>query len=173
MTRMSIQSGKFESGQVWFPNNAPWLADLESELFAFPMAATMTRSTASVRPWRIMRQATTQRSRGQFSRRWTLTTVTACKIGAESPVPAFAMVCWAATNACSGRNSAPIRAHRARLDRGRRNGQQRLWHAFDAPHQSGADLPQDRQFASGPPASRTIERLRAPSVTSGSKWLMP
>jgi len=35
-TRMSIQSGKFESGQVFFPNDAPWLSDLETELFAFP-----------------------------------------------------------------------------------------------------------------------------------------
>ena len=35
-TRMSIQSGKFASGQVFFPNDAPWLADLENELFAFP-----------------------------------------------------------------------------------------------------------------------------------------
>ena len=37
-TRMSIQSGKFASGQVFFPNQAPWLADLEAELFAFPNA---------------------------------------------------------------------------------------------------------------------------------------
>jgi predicted phage terminase large subunit-like protein len=36
-TRMSIQSAKFQSGQVFFPNGAPWLADLEAELFAFPM----------------------------------------------------------------------------------------------------------------------------------------
>jgi predicted phage terminase large subunit-like protein len=36
LTRMSIQSGKFASGQVFFPNYAPWLADFESELFAFP-----------------------------------------------------------------------------------------------------------------------------------------
>jgi len=36
-TRMSIQSAKFQSGQVLFPNAAPWLADLEAELFAFPM----------------------------------------------------------------------------------------------------------------------------------------
>jgi predicted phage terminase large subunit-like protein len=36
VTRMSIQSGKFESGQVLFPNTAPWLTDMESELFAFP-----------------------------------------------------------------------------------------------------------------------------------------
>jgi len=34
--RMSIQSGKFESGQVFFPKEASWLADLEAELFAFP-----------------------------------------------------------------------------------------------------------------------------------------
>jgi predicted phage terminase large subunit-like protein len=34
--RMSIQSAKFESGRVFFPNQAHWLADLELELFAFP-----------------------------------------------------------------------------------------------------------------------------------------
>jgi predicted phage terminase large subunit-like protein len=34
--RMAIQSAKFENGQVFFPNEAPWLADLEAELFAFP-----------------------------------------------------------------------------------------------------------------------------------------
>jgi predicted phage terminase large subunit-like protein len=36
ITRMSIQSGKFESGQVFLPREAPWLPDLEAELFAFP-----------------------------------------------------------------------------------------------------------------------------------------
>ena len=35
-TRMSIQSVKFASGQVFCPNEAPWLADLEAEVFAFP-----------------------------------------------------------------------------------------------------------------------------------------
>jgi predicted phage terminase large subunit-like protein len=35
-TRMSIQTPKFASGQVFFPTEAPWLADLEIELFAFP-----------------------------------------------------------------------------------------------------------------------------------------
>jgi predicted phage terminase large subunit-like protein len=35
-TRMSLQSVKFANGQVFFPNHAPWLAELESELFAFP-----------------------------------------------------------------------------------------------------------------------------------------
>jgi phage uncharacterized protein (putative large terminase), C-terminal domain len=35
-TRMGIQAGKFENGQVLFPKEAPWLRDLEEELFAFP-----------------------------------------------------------------------------------------------------------------------------------------
>jgi predicted phage terminase large subunit-like protein len=34
--RMTIQSAKFEDGQVFFPKEAPWLRDLEDELFAFP-----------------------------------------------------------------------------------------------------------------------------------------
>jgi predicted phage terminase large subunit-like protein len=34
--RMAIQAAKFESGRVFFPNEAPWLADFEAELFAFP-----------------------------------------------------------------------------------------------------------------------------------------
>jgi predicted phage terminase large subunit-like protein len=34
--RMAIQAGKFENGQVFFPKDAAWLADLEAELFAFP-----------------------------------------------------------------------------------------------------------------------------------------
>jgi predicted phage terminase large subunit-like protein len=34
--RMGIQAGKFENGQVLLPKEAPWLADLEAELFAFP-----------------------------------------------------------------------------------------------------------------------------------------
>jgi predicted phage terminase large subunit-like protein len=38
VTRMSVQTGKFESGQVLFPKQAPWLAELEAELFAFPQA---------------------------------------------------------------------------------------------------------------------------------------
>jgi hypothetical protein len=33
---MSIQSGKFESGRVYFPHQASWLPELEAELFAFP-----------------------------------------------------------------------------------------------------------------------------------------
>jgi predicted phage terminase large subunit-like protein len=34
--RMSVQSGKFASGQVFFPHRASWLEDLEAELYAFP-----------------------------------------------------------------------------------------------------------------------------------------
>jgi predicted phage terminase large subunit-like protein len=36
LTRVSIQLEKFANGQVFFPREAPWLVDLESELFAFP-----------------------------------------------------------------------------------------------------------------------------------------
>jgi predicted phage terminase large subunit-like protein len=35
-TRMSIQSAKFQAGQVFLPNEASWLNDLETELFSFP-----------------------------------------------------------------------------------------------------------------------------------------
>ena len=36
VARMSIQSAKFEAGLVHFPESAPWLAELEAELFSFP-----------------------------------------------------------------------------------------------------------------------------------------
>ena len=35
-TRMMAASAKFESGEALLPARAPWLADLEAELFAFP-----------------------------------------------------------------------------------------------------------------------------------------
>lgn len=34
--RASVESAKFEGGRVYFPNRAPWLDELEHELFAFP-----------------------------------------------------------------------------------------------------------------------------------------
>ncbi len=36
LTRASVQLEKFANRQVYFPEQAPWLLDLESELFAFP-----------------------------------------------------------------------------------------------------------------------------------------
>jgi predicted phage terminase large subunit-like protein len=36
ITRMSVVSAKFESGLVFLPERAAWLADFEAELFAFP-----------------------------------------------------------------------------------------------------------------------------------------
>ena len=36
VSRMAVVSSVFEAGKVFFPERAPWLADLESELFAFP-----------------------------------------------------------------------------------------------------------------------------------------
>jgi predicted phage terminase large subunit-like protein len=38
LTRMSIESAKFESGQVLFPHMASWLPELEAELFTFPQS---------------------------------------------------------------------------------------------------------------------------------------
>ena len=35
-TRMAAASAKFEAGQALLPERAPWLADLEAELFVFP-----------------------------------------------------------------------------------------------------------------------------------------
>ncbi|MFL5193620.1 MAG: phage terminase large subunit [Microvirga sp.] len=36
IARMSAESAKFEAGLVYLPERAPWLADLEAELFSFP-----------------------------------------------------------------------------------------------------------------------------------------
>ena len=36
LTRVSVQLEKFAKGQVFFPEEAPWLVDLENEVFAFP-----------------------------------------------------------------------------------------------------------------------------------------
>jgi predicted phage terminase large subunit-like protein len=35
-SRMAVASAKFEAGQVFLPERAPWLPDLEAELFVFP-----------------------------------------------------------------------------------------------------------------------------------------
>ena len=35
-SRMAVASAKFEAGQVYLPEGAPWLPDLEAELFSFP-----------------------------------------------------------------------------------------------------------------------------------------
>lgn len=37
VSRMAVASAKIEAGQVRFPQYAPWLVDLEAELFAFPV----------------------------------------------------------------------------------------------------------------------------------------
>ena len=36
VSRMAVATAKFEAGQVFLPEHAAWLADLEAELFAFP-----------------------------------------------------------------------------------------------------------------------------------------
>ena len=35
-SRMAVASSKIQAGEVLLPESAPWLADLEAELFAFP-----------------------------------------------------------------------------------------------------------------------------------------
>ena len=35
-TRMCRQQGRFEAGRILLPNEAPWLAEFENELLAFP-----------------------------------------------------------------------------------------------------------------------------------------
>src|SRR4030095_9724680 len=37
-TRMQIQSAKFQAGLILLPRQAPWLAEYQAELFAFPNA---------------------------------------------------------------------------------------------------------------------------------------
>jgi predicted phage terminase large subunit-like protein len=37
VSRMAVASAKIEAGQVYFPEQAKWLADLEAELFVFPV----------------------------------------------------------------------------------------------------------------------------------------
>jgi predicted phage terminase large subunit-like protein len=36
-TRLSRHQGRFEAGRILLPTEAPWLADFESELLAFPL----------------------------------------------------------------------------------------------------------------------------------------
>ena len=38
VSRMAVASAKFEAGQVFLPERASWLPDLEAELFVFPAA---------------------------------------------------------------------------------------------------------------------------------------
>lgn len=35
-TRMARHQGRFEAGRILLPREAPWLAEFESELLAFP-----------------------------------------------------------------------------------------------------------------------------------------
>jgi phage terminase large subunit-like protein len=59
-TRMSVESAEFEAGQVYFPESACLLADLEAELFAFRRHVTMIKSTASARHLRTVAPGTTR-----------------------------------------------------------------------------------------------------------------
>jgi len=47
VARVAIASAKFEAGDVYIPEEAVWLADLEAELFAFPARVTTTSAFLS------------------------------------------------------------------------------------------------------------------------------
>jgi predicted phage terminase large subunit-like protein len=49
IARMAIASVKFEAGNIYLPEEAPWLSDLEAELFAFPAPFTTTSAIPSAR----------------------------------------------------------------------------------------------------------------------------
>ena len=49
IARMAVASAKFEAGNVYLPEQAPWLADLEAELFAFPGSRHTTSAIPSAR----------------------------------------------------------------------------------------------------------------------------
>ena len=49
VSRMAVASAKFEAGQVLLPERAPWLPDLEAELFSFPAAGTTTSAIQSAK----------------------------------------------------------------------------------------------------------------------------
>ena len=64
---MSVVSAKFESGLVFLSERAPWLADFEAELFAFPgsrhddqcdsVSQALRRQTAPRLPMKISPEA--------------------------------------------------------------------------------------------------------------------
>ena len=52
LTRVSLQVEKFENRRVFFPSEAPWLADLRRRSsLLFPTGATMTRLMLSSKAW--------------------------------------------------------------------------------------------------------------------------
>jgi len=63
LTRMQIAAAKFESGKVFIPRSAPWLAEFEAELFSFPqsrnddqidsVSQALTDTTSSYDPYAI------------------------------------------------------------------------------------------------------------------------
>lgn len=54
LTRMATESGAFESGRVYLPNMAPWLAEYESVIYTFPNSAIKdpVDSTSQFLKWR-------------------------------------------------------------------------------------------------------------------------
>jgi predicted phage terminase large subunit-like protein len=74
-SRMAVASAKFEAGQVFFPERAPWLAELEAELFAFPghrnddQCDSISQALLNTRFPLIITQEMVEESRRHFSSR--------------------------------------------------------------------------------------------------------
>jgi predicted phage terminase large subunit-like protein len=78
VSRMAVVSAKFEAGQVFLPERAPWLADFETEFFSFPGSrhddqcdsVSQALSEENVKfPMQISREAV-ERSRRPGPRTW-------------------------------------------------------------------------------------------------------
>jgi predicted phage terminase large subunit-like protein len=76
-SRMAVASSRFEAGEVFLPERAPWLADLESELFAFPggrhddQCDSISQVLLDRRPMFINRELlAAEKNRRPLRRRW-------------------------------------------------------------------------------------------------------
>jgi predicted phage terminase large subunit-like protein len=76
ISRMAVASSKFEAGQVFLPERGPWLADLESELFAFPYGRhddqcdSISQALLDRRPMFISREVLAAAKARRPPRRW-------------------------------------------------------------------------------------------------------
>jgi predicted phage terminase large subunit-like protein len=75
-SRMAVASSRFEAGEVFLPERAAWLADLESELFAFPggrhddQCDSISQALLDRRPMFISREVLAAAKARRPPRRW-------------------------------------------------------------------------------------------------------
>jgi predicted phage terminase large subunit-like protein len=76
ISRMAVASSRFEAGEVFLPERAPWLTDLESELFAFPggrhddQCDSISQALLDRRPMFISRELLAAAKARRPPRRW-------------------------------------------------------------------------------------------------------